>query len=97
MTPEVLAAFQYIRGVPVVNTDTSPYLWVLLDTGCNSSLMTVPFAAKAEERLSDFNLGLFWAHRESRSYGGSGGAETARQIGAITWPSLIAAGDLQSG
>ena len=70
MTPEVLAAFQYIRDVPVVNIERSPHLWVLLDTGCNSSLMTVPFAAKAEERLSDFNLGLFWVHRESRSYGG---------------------------
>ena len=42
----------YVPGILVVDIKTSPYLWAVLDTACNTSVISIGFADKAAARLA---------------------------------------------
>lgn len=76
----------FVPGVPVVDLKTSPYIWAILDSACNSSVFSARWLRnKMAHRIAHFNLGCRWIHQNQRGYGGLACANTSKVVGEIAW------------
>ena len=74
----------YAPGVPIVDLDKDPGLWAIIDTACNSSVVSEGWIKKIANNLHKYGLGGKWLHRVNRNSGGSAGAKIAKMVGRIT-------------
>ena len=83
---------QYDSRLKIVNIQTSPYLWAVIDTACNASVMSTGWMKnKMIPRLGSIGMGCRWVKDLDRLFGGLAGSNTARLVGEVAWPFVVTA------
>ena len=78
-----------VPDLPVVDPKTSPHLWAVVDTACNTSVCSEGWIEKGKKIWEGYGYQPIRTSSRTGPYGGLAGDATAQMVGKISFPLVI--------
>ena len=75
-----------VPDLPVVDPKTSPHLWAVVDTACNTSVCSEGWIEKGKKIWEGYGYRPIRTSNRTGPYGGLAGDATAQMVGKISFP-----------
>ena len=91
MVASVIRPRTLVPNLPVVDLHTTPHLYAIVDTACNTSVCGEGWLKRAANVWKEHGYSPLQVHRKRGPYGGIAGEASATMTGKTSWPLIVMA------